>query len=171
MSSKKQLNFMDLYNENIEKMCPSYNRNFYVSFSLMILVLILIIVSLDNIEKSNCECAKIPEKRLLKEWFIIALIIGVIFLLFFIFSNEPCYLKFINNNYLYIFVIVFALVNYIMLFRLLLYLRIMRKNCECGYGNLEKFLFWYLVIVFSFVALMVLLGLIMIIVTAIKFSK
>ena len=89
----------------------------------------------------------------------------------FILGSESCYIKFVKNNYLYIFVIIFGLVNYIMLFRLLLYLRIMRKSCECGYGNLEKFLFWYLVIIFSFIGLMILLGLVMLISTAIKFSK
>lgn len=171
MSSKKQPSFMDLYNENLDKMCPSYNRNFYVSFTLMLIMIILVIVSLDNIEKSNCECANIPEKRFIKEWFIIALILGVILFASFIFGSEPCYAKFVANNYLYIFVIIFGLLNYIMLFRLLLYLRIMRNKCECGYGNLEKFLFWYLVIIFSFVALMILIGLVMLIVTAIKFSK
>jgi hypothetical protein len=126
---------------------------------------------LDNIEKSNCECANIPEKRFIKEWFIIALILGVLFLASFIFGSESCYIKFVKNNYLYVFVMIFVLINYIMLFRLLLYLRIMRRNCECGYGNLEKFLFWYLVIIFSFIALMVLLGLVLMIVTVIKFSK
>jgi len=166
MSSEKQLQFM-----NLDKMCPIYNRSFYVSFTLMLIIIILIIVSLYNIEKSNCECANIPEKRFIKEWFIISLILGILFFASFIFGSETCYYKFINNNYMYIFVIIFGLINYIMLFRLLLYLRIMRKKCECGYGNLEKFLFWYLVIIFSFIALMILIGLLMLIVTAIKFSK
>ena len=170
-SNKKNPTLFNLNEEQLDKICSSYNRNFYVSFSLMIIIIILIIVSLENIDKSNCECANIPEKRFLKEWFIISLILGVLFMVSFIFGSESCYIKFVTNNYLYLFVIIYALINYIMLFRLLLYLRIMRRNCECGYGNIEKFLFWYLVIAFSFIALMILLGLVMIIVTAIKFSK
>ncbi len=161
---------MDIYKKEFDKLCPQYNKNFYLSSTLVIIFIILILVSLTNLEKSKCECANIPEKRFLKEWFIIALIIWVLLILFFMIGSEPCYMRFISSNGLYIFVIIFSLLNYIMLFRLLLYLRILRRGCECGYGNMEKFLFWYLVIVFSFIALMILLGLIMLLVTIFKFK-
>jgi hypothetical protein len=161
---------LDLYNEILEKNCDSYNRSFYVSTTLMIIIFILIIISFVNLEKLDCPCVNIPEKRFLKEWFIIGLIIWVLIIGFFLLGDESCYLKFLNSNGLYIFIIIFAIINYIMLFRLLLFLRIMRNKCECGYGNIEKILFWYLVIMFSFVALMVLLGLIIMIATAIKFK-
>lgn len=165
---------MDMFklNDNdafIDTMCPSYNRNFYLSFILMIILKIIIITSLINIEKSNCECAKIPERRFLKEWFIIAIIFGIIIFITFLIGDEPCYLRFINNNSLFIVMLIFGLINYIMLFRLLLFLRLIRRSCECGYGNIEKFLFWYLVIIFSLIALMILLGLLMIIVVSFKF--
>lgn len=161
---------LDLYNEILEKNCDSYNRSFYVSASLMIIIVILIIVSFVNLEKLDCPCVNIPEKRFLKEWFIISLIIWILIIVFFLLGDEPCYLKFMNSNGLYIFIMIFSVINYIMLFRLLLFLRIMRNKCNCGYGNIEKVLFWYLVIIFSFVALMVLLGLIIMIATALKFK-
>ena len=160
---------MDINNKEFDKLCPQYNKSFYLSETLVIIFIILIIISLVNLEKSNCECAKIPEKRFLKEWFIISLIVWVLIILFFLIGNEDCYIKFIGNNGLYLFILIFGLVNYIMLFRLLLYLRKLRNGCECGYGNIEKILFWYLVIMFSFIALMILLGLIMILVTIFKF--
>lgn len=163
--------FKELYEENIEKICPSYNKTFYLSYTIAIILIILILTSLINIERTNCECANIPEKRFLKEWFIITLIIFVILMLLFISSKETCYLKFIGNSYFYIFFMIIGLINYVMLFRLLLFLRKMRKQCECGYGNLEKFLFWYLVIIFSIIGLMILLGIILMISTIIKMSK
>jgi hypothetical protein len=153
----------------IDEMCPTYNRNFYLSFTLMIIIKIIIIISLINIEKSNCECAKIPERRFLKEWFIIAIILSSILFITFLIGDEPCYLRFINNNSLFIVMLIFGLINYIMLFRLLLFLRVMRRSCECGYGNIEKFLFWYLVIMFSLIALMILLSILMIVIVGFKF--
>ena len=161
---------MDLYSNDLDKICDSYNRSFYVSATLMTIIFILIIVSFVNLEKLDCPCVHIPEKRFLKEWFIIALVIWILILVFFLLGEESCYLKFMNSNGLYIFIIIFSIINYIMLFRLLLFLRIMRNKCDCGYGNIEKILFWYLVIMFSFVALMVLLGIVVIIATALKFK-
>ncbi len=157
--------------ELTESACKSGNRSFYVSFVLSIIIISLIITSLVNIEKSNCECANISNKNYIKEWFIFALVFQVSLFLFFILGSEPCYYRFINGNSLYIIMLIFAVVNYIMLFRLLFYLRIMRNSCECGYGNIEKFLFWYLVILFSIVALFILLGLIVLITTGFKFMK
>ena len=52
-----------------------------------------------------------------------------------------------------------------MLIRLIMYIKILREKCPCGYGNLEKFLFWYLIIIFSIVALFILLTLLMAIIT------
>lgn len=159
---------MDNTKLSSEEMCKGFNRTFYFTATLILIITLLIVISLVNIEKVNCDCANIPEKRFLKEWFIIAIILKIIFISFFLFGKEECYFKFINNNYLYVFVMIFGLINYIMLFRTLLFLRVMRQKCECGYGNLEKFLFWYLVIIFSMVALMILLGLIVIIISGVK---
>jgi len=168
MSNKKEEIFINLYNEKIEKLCKIYNTSFYLSYTFMIIILILIIISFKKIENSNCECANIPEKRFIKEWFIIALILSILFILLFILGSEPCYIKFIRNNYLFLYVLLFGLINYIMLFRLLLYLRIMRNKCKCGYGNMEKFLFWYLIIIFSLIALLILILTIIIIIILMK---
>lgn len=154
-----------------ESACKAGNRSFYVSIGLSIIIISLIITSLVNIEKSNCECANISNKNYIKEWFIFALIFQIGLFLFFVLGSEPCYYRFVNGNSLYIIMLIFAVINYVMLFRLLFYLRIMRNSCECGYGNIEKFLFWYLVIMFSIVALFILLGLIAFIVTGFKFMK
>lgn len=157
--------------EITEQICKSGNRSFYVAFVLSIIMISLIITSLINIEKSNCECANIPEKNYIKGWFIFALIFQISLFLFFILGDEPCYYRFVNGSSLYIIILLFGLLNYIMLFRLLFYLRIMRNNCECGYGNVEKFLFWYLVMMFSIIALIILLGLIAFIATGFKFMR
>lgn len=157
--------------EITDTLCKAGNRNYYVSLTLSIIIISLIITSLVKIEQANCECSNIPERKFIKEWFIFALIVQIFIFLFFMIGQEPCYYRFVNGNYLYIFTIIFALLNYIMLFRLLFYLRIMRNKCECGYGNIEKFLFWYLVILFSIIALFILLGLIVLITTGFKFMK
>ena len=156
---------------DINLICKGYNRNFYLSLILLIITISLILISLNNIEKSSCECAKIGEKRFIKEWFIFVLIFQIIILIIFLTSNEPCYIKFIQGNYIYITMMIIGLLNYVMLFRLLLYLRILRNGCECGYNNIEKFLFWYLVIIFSIIGLLIFLSMLMFIITGFKLLK
>lgn len=155
----------------INNMCKNSGNGMYLSLTLSIIFLILIIVSLNNLEKSKCKCSDIPEKRFLREWFIFMIIMQSLFIFFFLIGKEPCYVRFLNNYYLYIISMIFGIINIVMLIRLILYLRILRNNCPCGYGNIEKFLFWLLVIQFSIIALFLLIIIIMAIATAFMFIK
>jgi hypothetical protein len=124
-----------------------------------------------NVEKISCDCANIPERKFLKEWFIINLIFNFLMITFFIVSDKACYVYMFDNTFVYLFTSVFYFITFVMLIRLLVYLNIMRKKCECGYGNLQAFLFWYFIIIFSIVALFFLLGIILVIFGIIKFSS
>jgi len=138
----------------VDESCNSSGNTFYFSLFVSILLIILIIISLNNLEKSKCKCSDIPERKFLKEWFIFMIIAQSIFLFFFMIGDEPCYIRFINNYYLYYVALLIGIINFIMIIRLLIYIQILRTKCPCGYGNLEKFIFWYFIIIFSLIALL-----------------
>jgi len=162
---------MKLNSDFVDKVCSTSQKSFYLSLTLSIILNILIIISLNNLEKSKCKCSDIPEKSFLKEWFIFNIIVQSLLIFFFLIGNESCYTRFINNYYLYPLTLLIGFINFIMLIRLILYIRILREKCPCGYGNLEKFLFWYLIIIFSIIALFIALLLIMAISTLFMFIK
>jgi len=156
---------IQLNSKIIDNMCNTSNNTFYFSLTLSLILLILILVSLNNLEKAKCDCVNIPQKRFLKEWFTFVIIVQSLLALFFMIGSEPCYVRYVNNYYLYPVTMIISIINLIMLIRLIMYIKILRQNCPCGYGNLEKFLFWYLIIIFSIVALFILLTLLMAIIT------
>jgi len=134
--------------EIIEKnICPVYNKFIYGIYGLSLLFNILIVISLIQLEKIDCKCANIPEKRFLKEWFIFNLVFNTLFLLSFIISDKICYFYMLKNSFIYVIISIIYIITFIQLIRLIAYLNIMRRNCECGFGNLEAFLFWYFIII------------------------
>lgn len=174
MSSKSKLSLISTQNEMrkiIENnICPIYNKFIYAIYGLSLLFNILIIISLLQIEKIDCNCANIPEKKFLKEWFIFNLIFNTIFLLLFIISDKKCYFYIIENSFIYVLVSVIYIITFIQLIRLIAYLNIMRRKCECGYGNLQSFLFWYFIIIFSLLALFFVLVIILFLIGTIKIA-
>ena len=161
---------MKLSKSFIYDICNASTNSFYFSLTLNIILIIVILISLTNLEKSKCKCSDIPNKRFLKEWFIFLIIIQGLTIFFFMIGKEPCYARFLNNYSIYFIMLIIGFINFIMLFRLFLYVRILRNNCPCGYGNLEKFLFWYLIIAFSIIAFAITLLLILGISTYFIFS-
>lgn len=161
---------MKLSKSFIDDICNASTNSFYFSLTLNIILIIVIIISLTNLEKSKCKCSDIPNKRFLKEWFIFLIIIQGLTIFFFMIGKEPCYARFLNNYSIYFVMLIIGFINFIMLFRLFLYVRILRNNCPCGYRNLEKFLFWYLIIAFSIIAFAITLLLILGISTYFIFS-
>lgn len=150
------------------KFCPTYNNIVYVTYIFKLFFICLIILSMYNIDKSDCVCANLPEKKFLKEWFIFALIFNIIILLLFIFSDKICYYYIYKDTLPYIIISLISFISLIMAIRLLYYLSIIRKDCKCGYKRLEKFLFWYLVAMFSVGAFVILLGIISVVISLIK---
>lgn len=148
--------------------CPTYNKFIYASYFLTLVFNGLIIMSLVNIEKLDCQCANIPDKRFLKEWFIFNLIFNFLILFFFIIGDKACYFYIHQYTPVYIITTVVYFITFVMLIRMISYLNIMRKGCKCGYGKLEAFLFYYFIIIFSFIALFILLLIILFILGLIK---
>ena len=127
--------------------CKSVNIGMIVGTTFLIIVSIIIIVSLDKLEKSNnCDCSKIPERRFIKEWFIFIIIFSIIKIIIFSIYSETCWNNFNEHPYIYGVLLIISLINLVMFVRLFIYLNILRQNCECGYGNKEIFIFWYLIV-------------------------
>ena len=154
MSSNKSK--LDLNKIIEEKFCPTYNKIIYVTYCFMLLFLSLIVISLTKIEKLSCKCVDIPEKRFIKKWFIFSIIFNLIVLISFLISDKACYFYITEQTLPYIIISLVSFISLIMGIRLLNYLNILRKGCECGYGKLEKILFWYLLTIFSILTLFVL---------------
>lgn len=153
-----------------KKLCPVYNIFIYFIYGISILLNILIIISLFKVEKINCNCSNIPEKQYLKEWFIFNAIFNLLFLISFLLSDKACYYYLLENSFIYVIIFVINIITFIQLIRLLSYLNIMRSKCECGYGNLEAFLFWYFIIIFSLIGLLLVMGIILGLIGIIKFG-
>jgi len=135
------------------------NNNFSLfPFIINIAAAILVIYSMNQIEKnaSVCECSITPKKRFIKEWFIIYIILNfiniflAIIFTYFIFSKINSF----NITYLYIYIaylIILAIIHFIMIIRTFLYLNYLRKSCTCAYNLPEKILFWYFLILISLI--------------------
>jgi len=149
--------------------CTLRNTMMYVSYSIAIIILIVIITSLNNLEHSNCKCTDLPYREYLKEWFIFSIFYIISLMAIFAVSNEECWVNFQNYPYIYGAMIIYSIIHIIMLIRLFLYVRLLRNSCDCGYGNKERFIYWYLIIIFSIWAIIIVLGFIMLLFTIIKF--
>lgn len=116
-------------------------RIFSILSIIYLMIIILIIISLNEIDKSGCECGKTNDKYLIKEWFIFYLIFRIIIGLIIV-------LLFRNNDLTTIITIlniasIVDLITIIMEIRLLLYLNKMRRTCDCAFKMKEQFLFWF----------------------------
>jgi hypothetical protein len=116
-------------------------RIFSILSIIYLMIIILIIISLNEIDKSGCECGKTNDKYLIKEWFIFYLIFRIIIGLIIV-------LLFRNNDLTTIITIlniasIVDLITIIMEIRLLLYLNKMRRMCDCAFKMKERFLFWF----------------------------
>jgi hypothetical protein len=153
-----------------ENDCTQYNIALYISKCIAIIIFIVIIISLNNLEHSNCKCADLPYRDYLKEWFIIAIVYTIIILIIFSISNYACWQQFRRQPYIFAFTFIYTIIHIIMLIRLFLYIRALRNNCDCGYGNKERFIYWYLILLFAIVSIIIILGFVLLLFTIIKFS-
>ena len=151
--------------------CTNNNIYSFILMAIGIAINIVIIVSLNNLEHSNCKCAELSERRFIKEWFMFLIFFNLTIFLLFTISNEACWANFINYPFIFGSMLIFGLINIIMIIRLFIYVRILRNSCSCGYGNKEIFIFWYLIILFSMWALFAVLLFLTLLFTAIKFSN
>lgn len=151
--------------------CAVGNGTLFISFTLGIILNLIFISSLSNLEKlSNCDCASMPERRYLKEFFVFVIFFQLVMIISFAVSNFDCWEHFYNYPIIFASYIIVGLLNLIMLIRLFIYVRLLKNNCKCAYGNMEKFIYWYFVIVFSLIAAVVVLAIFLAIMAAIKLS-
>jgi len=150
--------------------CIVGNGILVAAFIIGITLNILIIVSLTNIEKlANCDCSKLPYKDYVKEWFSFIIFYKIVMLIGFSFSSFECWELFSNYTPIYVINLIVMLMSLIMIIRLFLYLREIRKNCNCAYGGLEKFLYWFYLIYFSIILALITFTIILLIITAVLY--
>jgi len=123
---------------------------------IYLIVIILIIYSLNEIDKSNCECGK-KHRKLIKEWFIFILLFKILFLfLFFIvIATSPFKIEALSGIFVFFFIVylLISLTTIVMEIRLLVFLNEMRKSCDCAFKIKEKILFWFYLIYFALLIL------------------
>ena len=123
---------------------------------IYLIIIILIIVSLNEIDKSKCECGKM-NRRFIKEWFIFLLIFKIFFIFVFlmVIALSPFRIEALGGIMIFFFLIylIIGLTTFVMEIRLLLYLNEMRKTCDCAFKTKEHILFWFYVIYFALIIL------------------
>lgn len=145
------------------------NINLYISPIISIIILSLLIYWLNKID--TCVCAsKIPEKKYLKEWFVFEIIVVIIHTIIMI-NNYNSISKSTLNIIIGIYII-FVIISAIMIIRLFIYIRKMRElKCNCGMLKFQNFLYYYLIVAFSFIAFILLILIIYGIFMAINYTK
>lgn len=144
----------------------------YPVASINIFITGFIIYTLNKLEDSHCNCADIKEKKYIKEFFIFYMIFYLFLIVSFIFSDSECWENYIlNNSYFTMFALIISFIYIVMLFRLFLYIRILKNTCNCGYKTEEKFLYWYLLISFSILFALIAIAIVMIIITYIMLFR
>ena len=132
-----------------------------VGFSIVTQIFGLIIVTfiLNWLNKiKTCKCTDIPERKFLPEWFSFFTIWVIISLAMFIaYGANP-------SEYPVIFIVlsmIVIIINLVMVIRLFIYIRRLKEmNCDCGLSQEENIIYYYLIIVFAFIAFIMLMGLI-----------
>jgi hypothetical protein len=123
---------------------------------IYLIIIILIIVSLNEIDKSKCECGKM-NRRFIKEWFIFLLIFKIFFIFVFlmVIALSPFRIEALGGIMIFFFLIylIIGFTTFVMEIRLLLYLNEMRKMCDCAFKTKEQILFWFYVIYFALIIL------------------
>lgn len=137
---------------NLPLKCQMGNIPLIISFIISVVFYIIIIISLTNIEKlSNCDCSKLPYKDYVKEWAVFMIFYFIVMIIIFSISNFQCWELFINYPPIFGIVLIIGLISFIMIIKLFLYLREIKKNCNCAYGSKEAFLYWFMLIYFSII--------------------
>jgi len=143
-------------NNIIRESCSTQNLIYYISLIIGIILNIIIIKALDEINNNTtCKCDKIKNKgKYLKEWFIFLIIYELCIFFIFLISGE-CFEIINKYNMLIILGTIVSIINIIMLIRLYLYINSIRKECSCSYGKTQKFIYWYLLILFSIFVILI----------------
>lgn len=130
------------------------------SFELGIIVfgLIISIFVLNWLVKVHkCKCANINEGLYLKEWFTFIVAYQIIIAILFISGISLDEIA----GILGIFSIIIAIVSFIMIIRLLIYIHKLKEiKCDCGMTKEENIIYYYFIVVYSISLFFILLGII-----------
>ena len=138
--------FFDINDNNIGN--NSTMKTFTYSYNLFMIILGLIISFfilnwLTKIDK--CKCADIPERYLLKEWFIFSIIYELIILIFLLINGS-----FENSTFLLYLSAFLGIIGFIMIVRLLIYIDKLKKiDCNCGLSKQQNIIYYWYIIIFS----------------------
>jgi len=145
---------IDLSSINISNpSCIISNYITYISYFIVIIMSIIVIYSMNQIEKSTCECKLENNKNYIKEWFIFIIIYQTTILLAFLLSGEKCWSVFTNKYvfpYIYGLLLIISIIHIIIIFKSFIYLNELRTSCKCSYNLPQKILFWYFLIIICF---------------------
>lgn len=136
--------------------CVPSNSYVYTISIIAIILLSFITFTLYGLDKKvNCDCVKNQNKTYLKEWYTFILILNLIIYTSFFITSYNCagdYANMLMTYFLPLYIII-AIINIIMFVRLFLYILYLRKSCKCAYQINEKVIFWYFVIILSYIAI------------------
>jgi hypothetical protein len=143
--------FFDINDNNIGNNNNGNNstmKTFTYSYNLFMIILGLIIsffILNWLIKIDKCNCADIPERYLLKEWFIFSIIYELIILIFLLINGS-----FENSTYLLYLSAFLGIIAFIMIVRLLIYIDKLKKiNCNCGLSKQQDIIYYWYIIIFS----------------------
>jgi hypothetical protein len=136
--------------------CVPSNSYVYTISVIAVILLSFITITLYGLDKKiNCDCVNNQNKTYLKEWYSFILILNIIVYTSFFITSYNCasdYANMLMSYFLPLYIII-AIINFIMFVRLFLYILYLRKNCKCAYQINEKIIFWYFVIILSYIAI------------------
>jgi|LakMenE22Apr09ns_1017241.scaffolds.fasta_scaffold04333_1 hypothetical protein len=132
-----------------------------VGFSIVLQIFTLIVVTfiLNWLNKIKyCKCTDLPERKFLPEWFSFLAVWVIISLGIFIAysANASAYPTIFS-----VLSVIIVIINIVMIVRLFIYIRKLRAiNCDCGLSQEENIIYYYLIIVFAFIAFSLLMAII-----------
>jgi hypothetical protein len=149
-SSIKSFN-LDLTDAKVNMIsCNTMNYISYFSNVVFIMIALFVIYSMNQIEKSTCDCIITTKKTYIKEWFVFLIIYQLTLLILFLLSGEKCRNIFTERYIipsLSIIILIIFIIHIIMCFRAFIYLNELRVTCKCAYNLSQKILFWYFLII------------------------
>jgi hypothetical protein len=164
MASKKSRVRMNknLIKQAFRPSVPVINKySTIVGFSIVMHIFTLIVVTfiLNWLNKIKaCKCTNIPERKFLPEWFSFLTIWVIISLgVYIAYSANPAEYPTIVTAL----AMIVGFINLVMIIRLFIYIRRLRDiNCDCGLSQEENIIYYYLIIVFAFIAFSLLMAII-----------
>jgi hypothetical protein len=124
------------------------------TFVLGLIVNVFILNWLVKIGK--CQCAKLPEKKFITEWFMFRIIWVIICLAYFIATEGN------NKDNVFVFLsTLITIIDVVMIIRLFIYIRKLKeRKCDCGLSQSQNLIYYYLIVIFSILLFAIIISII-----------